>query len=155
MTFQEAQTRFSTITGNITTATSPAELLQKQQALIALQNSLPSSAEFDAIADAIAEFSPKLTGAIVQGDLAALQGREAGLKAAASLLTQVEARANADARVLTFEKPKMVLAALNETVTTLQELRTAAKNGDYVLAAAKIDALATLVQQVRGSIKAN
>src|SRR6185503_21234353 len=98
MTLQEAQTKFSTIVGSITVTSSPAELLQKQQDLITLQNSLPTSAVFDVIADAIADFSPKLTGAIVQGELDALKGREAVMMEAASLLTQVEKRANADAR---------------------------------------------------------
>jgi len=153
MTLQEAQTKFSTIVGSITVTSSPAELLQKQEDLITLQNSLPTSAVFDVIADAIADFSPKLTGAIVQGELDALKGREAVMMEAASLLTQVEKRANADARTLTLEKPKLVAAALVESVSKIKELRDTAKAGDFAATASKAEAVLALLENVKTTIK--
>lgn len=155
MTFQEAQTKFSAILESITTTMNSGELLQKQRDLIALQNSLPASAEFDVIADTIADFSPKLTGMIAQGVLASLKSREAGIREASSLLTQVATKASANAKTLSFAEPKLIAATLNETVTQLQELRTAAKAGDFVQVATKVDALNTLIEHVRGSITAS
>lgn len=155
MTFQEAQTKFSTIVGSLATTMSSGDVLQKQRELIALQNSLPESAEFDLIADAIAEYSPKLTGMIAQGVLDSLKSREASIKEASNLLTQVANKANDNAKTLSFTEPRLVAAALNETVTQLQKLRTAAKAGDFEQAIAKVDALATLMENVRSSIKAS
>lgn len=155
MTFQEAQTRFSAIVNSITPTMSSGGVLQKQRDLIALENSLPASAEFDVIANAISDFSPKLTGMVAQGVLDSLKSRESSVQAASSLLTQVADDANSNAKALTFEKPKLVAAALNETVAQLQELRTAAKAGDVEQAVSKVDALATLIEHVRSSIKAS
>ena len=155
MTFQEAQTKFSAIVGSITATMSSGDLSQKQRDLIALQNSLPDAAEFDVIADAIADFSPKLTGMIAQGVLDSLKSRESSIKAASILLTQVASKASANAKTLTFDEPKLIAAALNESVIQVQELRAAAKAGDIEQVAAKVDALATLIEHVRSSIKAN
>ena len=153
MTFLEAQTKFSAIVNSITTTMSSGDRLQKQRNLLTLQNSLPESAEFDVIANAISDFSPKLTGMIAEGVLDSLKSREASIKEASNLLTQVAHKAGANAKTLSFDNPKLVAAALNETVTQLQELRTAAKAGDFEQAASKVDALATLLEHVRASIK--
>ena len=153
MTFQEAQTKFSAIVESITGTMDSGALVQKQRDLIALQNSLPASAEFDVIADAIAEFSPKLTGKLTQAVLASLKSREASMTAASDLLTQVADKASADAKTLTFDDPKLVAAALSESVSQLQDLRQAAQDGDVGQVATKVDALATLIEHVRSSIK--
>ncbi len=155
MTFQAAQAKFSAIIGGLAATSSSDEVLQQQRALIALQNSLPAAAEFDVLADAIAECSPKLTGRITQGALSSLQARDASLKAAAGLLTQVTSQANANAQTLAFAEPRLIAAALKQTVTQLQELRAAAQAGDFEQAVAKVDALATLIEHVRGSIQAS
>jgi hypothetical protein len=155
MTFQEAQTKFSAIVGSLTATMTSGEVLQKQRELIALQNSLPESAEFDVIANTIADYTPKLTGITTQDVLDSLKSREDSIMAASSLLTQVANKASANAKTLTFTEPKLIAAALNETVTRLQELRNAAKVGDFEQVATKVDALSTLIENVRSSIKAS
>jgi hypothetical protein len=133
---------------------SSSELVQKQKDLRNLLNSLPNTAEFDPIANAIAEFSPKLAGSVTQAVIIDLQSRDATLKEASGLLTQVSNKADADARTLTFEKPRLVAAALTEALVKLGELRIAAKSGNVAEAAAKVEALLTLIEHVQGSIKA-
>ena len=154
MTFQEAQTMFSNLVSSVSTAMSSSELVQKQKDLRNLLNSLPNTPEFDPIAKVIAEFSPKLAGNVTRAVVSDLQSRDATLKEASVLLTQVSNKADADARTLTFEKPKLVAAALTESLAKLEELRMAAKSGNFEEAASKVDALLTLVEHVRGSIKA-
>jgi len=154
MTFQDAQMKFSTIIGSITATMTSGELHQKQLDLIALQNSLPTSAEFDAIANAIAESTSKLTGLITTAVLDSLISRDTALKEASDLLTQVANEADSDARMLTFEKPKIVLSALTGSVTKLKEIRDAVKSGNTVDAVSKAEALVVLLQQVQQTIKA-
>ena len=153
MTFQEAQAKFSAIVSSVQPAMSSGELVQRQKDLQNLLNSLPSAAEFDPIASAIAEFSPKLAGQVTHAVVKDLQSRDATLKEASGLLARVANKAEADARTLTFQKPKLVAAALTEALVNLQELRAAAKSGNLDQAAAKAEALIALVEHVRGSIK--
>lgn len=155
MTFQEAQTAFSNIVSSIVAGMSLPALSQKQEDLQNLMNSLPRTGEFSPIVKAIAEFSPKLVGQGTLEALKELQSRDATFKEASGLLTQVSQKADADARTLTFEKPKLVAAALTESLTKLQELRAAAKSGKFDEAASKVDALVALVEHVRVSIKAS
>jgi hypothetical protein len=153
MTFQEAQARFTSIVQTITPGLSSAELVQKQAQLQGLLNSLPNSVEFDLLANAIAEFSPKLSGQVTQAVLADLQSRDARLQAAAGLLNRVENRAQADARTLRLEQPKMVVAALTESVTTLEQIRNDVQAGNLLTAVANTEALLSLVNTVRTTIK--
>lgn len=153
MTFQEAQEKFSSIIGGINVGMSPAELVQKQKALRNLQASLPNTAEFDSIAEAIGEFSPKLVGQITDAVVKDIGLRDASFREAANVLNSVSKEAKADARTLSLEQPKLVVAALNETVAKLKDIRAAAKDGKFEEAAVKADALVTLIQQVRQSIK--
>ena len=154
MTFQEAQARFSSIVGSITMNMTSGELAAKQVELQALQNSLPLTHEFDPISDAIAEYSPKLVGIITRAVLTSLQSRAAALEGASTLLDRVSSEAEADARTLTFEKPRLVLAALTESVNALKDVRAAAEARDFESAASKVDAVVMLIEQVRTSIKA-
>src|SRR5206468_2241300 len=110
MTFQEAQTKFSSIVSSMSPAMSSRELVQKQRDLQNLLTSLPNTQEFDPIVSAIAEFSPKLAGEVTQAVVQDLQSRDAAFKEVSGLLTQVSNKADADARTLTFEKPKLVAA---------------------------------------------
>ena len=153
MTFQEAQTRFTNIVQTITPGLGSAELVQKQTQLQNLLNSLPNTAGFDPIANAIAELSPKLAGQVTQAVLADLQSRDASLRAAAGLLDRVENRAQADARTLRLEQPKMIVAALTESVTTLQQIRNDVQAGRLESAVANTEALLSLVNTVRTTIK--
>jgi hypothetical protein len=153
MTFQEAQTKFSSIVGSVSPAMSSSDLVQKQRDLQRLLTSLPNTPEFDLIANAIAEFSPKLAGQVTQAVVTSLQSRDSTFKQASGLLNQVSINADADARTLSFEKPKLVVAALTESVTKLKEVRAAAKAGNIEEAASKVDLLLALVEQVRASIK--
>jgi hypothetical protein len=153
MTFQEAQARFTGIVQTITPGLSSAELVQKQAQLQSLLNSLPNSVEFDPIANAIAELSPKLAGQVTQAVLADLQSRDARLQAAAGLLNRVENRAQADARTLRLEQPKMIVATLTESVTTLEQIRNDVQAGNLQTAVANTEALLSLVNTVRTTIK--
>lgn len=153
MTFQEAQNSFSNLVSSISPAMSSSELVQKQKDLRNLLNSLPNTAEFDPIAKAIAEFSPKLAGSVTQAVVLDLQSRDATFKEASGLLTQVSAKADKDTRTLNFEKPKLIAAALTESLTKLNELRAAAKAGNIADASSKVEALVALMEHVRATIK--
>jgi hypothetical protein len=154
MTFQEAQSRFSSIVAGVTPASKSGELVRTQQELLALLDSLPATEEFNPIASAITEFSPKLTGRVTKAVATALALCDGALQDASGLLTRVSGVAEADARTLDFVKPKLVAAALAESATRLQELGTAVKAENYEEAAAKVSALLILVEHVRASIKA-
>src|SRR5687767_14680821 len=121
MTFQEAQAQFARILGSITNALGSAQLVQKKAELQALLDACPNTAEFDSITGAIAEISPKLTGQLTQIVLQDLQTRATALNEAVGLLSRTAQRAEADARTLTFEKATTVVAALTESVNTLNE----------------------------------
>ena len=153
MTFQEAQTKLARILGSITATLGTAQLVQKQAELQALADTCPNTAEFDPIASAIAEVSPKIAGQVTQVVLKDLQSRVAGLNEAVGLISRTSQRAEGDARILTFEKPKTVVAALTESVNTLKEIRTAAKAGDLMAVAPKVEALLVLLEQVKASAK--
>src|SRR5262245_61043260 len=137
MTFQEAQAAFSSLVSSINAGISSSDLVQKQKDLRNLLNSVPNTPEFDPIAKAIAEFSPKLAGSVTQAVVVDLQSRDATFKEASGLLTQVSAKADANAKALTFEKPKLVAAALNESIGKLKELTESAKAGDFAGTASK------------------
>lgn len=153
MTFKEAQEKFSTIIASITLSMTSSELLLKQEELMKLQSSLPASEEFDAISTAIAKTISELTGIITLEVLKSLMSRDAALKESSDLLTEVAKKADSDASKLKFEKPKLVLYALTDSVTKLKEIRDAAKSGGIVDAASKAEALLVLLQQVQQSIK--
>jgi hypothetical protein len=118
-----------------------------------LQDRLPDSPEFDVIANAIAEFCPKLTGAVVKSVLDSLKSREGTIREASALLTRVGTKANGDARTLTLEQPKLVVAGLTEAAAKIQEIRGAARAGNFEQAASNAEALATLVQHLQSTVK--
>jgi SMC interacting uncharacterized protein involved in chromosome segregation len=153
MTFQEAQAQFSTITARAKANMPSGDLVQVQRDLITLQGRLPDSPEFDVIANAIDEFSPKLTGQIAQAVLDSLKSRDSAIREASALLTQVANKAQNNARALNLEQPKLIAAGLTEAVTKIQELRDATKARDVETAASKVEALATLVQYLQSTIK--
>ena len=152
MTFQEAQSSFSNLVDSISAGMSSSELVQKQNEFRNLLISLPNTAEFDPIAKAIDEFSLKLAGSVTHAVLRDLQSRDATFKEASALLTQVSSKADANAKTLTFQKPKLVAAAVVESIATLKELTDAAKAGQVEATAAKAQALLTLFENVKATI---
>jgi hypothetical protein len=154
MTFQEAQVQFSAVVGRVEDAMTSGDLTAIQRDLIAMQDRLPLSAEFDLIAEAIAEFSPKLTGPTAKAVLHALGRKNATLRHAAALLTRVEAVAQNDSRVFTVEHPAVIAAGLTHAIETLQGLQGAVKAGDLEQVAADAEALTPLVQHLLGTIRA-
>jgi hypothetical protein len=153
MTLQEAQAKFSSIVNSVTVNMSSGELGQKQTELETLLNTLPNTPEFNPISEAIAEVSPKLLGKITQAVVDSLRSRDEALKGGISLFDRVSTKANADARTLTFEKPKLVLAALTETVTALKDAQVAVKEKNFESAASKIDSVVKLIEKVKDTIK--
>ena len=75
MTLQAAQAQLSNIINSVVAGMSAAQLDQKTDALLALQDSLPAGSEFDVISKAITEMMPKLGGQITQAGLSELQLR--------------------------------------------------------------------------------
>lgn len=154
MTLQEAQNQFSNITNSIVAGTSAAELDHKTDALLELQQNLPPGREFDVVSKAITEIMAKLEGETTAAVLDQLRLSKATMVEASNLLQQVGTRANAEARVLTFEEPKLVLTALNEAAFKLKEIRAAAKANDFQQVGVKSEALISLVETTIQSIKA-
>jgi hypothetical protein len=153
MTLQEAQTQFSSIVDSISPALSAAALDAKTDALLALQQNLPSGSEFDVVSRAITEMITKLEGQITGTVLSDLQLTKAVVIEASNLLQKVATKADAEARLLTFEKPKLVLTALNEAASKLNEIRESVKRKDFQQVSVKADALMSLVQTTLQSIK--
>ena len=67
--------------------------------------------------------------------------------------TELIGKAEANAKILTFEKPKLVAAALAESVAKLKELKEAAKAGDLGATASKAEALLALFESIRATVK--
>ena len=155
MTFQDAQARFSKIVATVTPASTAAEAVQAQGLLLALQNSLPNTEEFDSIADAIAATAPQLMGQLTQTVLDDLRTRTQALSAATGLLDQTAAAAKADARVLTFAQPKLIAAGLTGSIAAVRDLRIALSGDDVAAASAKSEALLTQLTQLLATIKTN
>ena len=150
MTLQEAQRKFSKIISSMKVGDDALTTMEK---LDSLQASLPLEGEFKVLNDAITEAQGKLHGAVTAKTLKELKQTEAGVVEAAVLLSQVATKADKDARVLTFAKPTLIAAALSESVSQLQEIKTAANTKDFEQVAAKALALTALLQQIQESIK--
>ena len=153
MTFQEAQARFDTITRGIRPGLPPAQLVQVQGQLNDLLEALPNTAEFDPVVEAIQAVSPRLTGQVTQAVLDDLASRSAALAAGASLLDQTAAEANADARILQFDKPQLVAAGLNQSVQAALRLRDGAQAKDLPEVARQAQSLVILLRQMQSTIK--
>ena len=151
MTFQQAQQKYSTILAALQGGADPLGTMNK---LEALQGSLPAEEEYRILVEAINEMQGKLHGQITADTLRELKRTEAGVVEASVLLSRVATKANADARMLRLDKPQLVAAALAESVIELQELKTAANNGNLDQIATKVQALTTLFQQALGAIRA-
>ncbi len=154
MTLQEAQNSFSQIVAAVSVDLKPPQLLDLQQRLSALLDSLPNTPEFDPVADAIAAVSPKLTGQLVAAAVKDIQSRDAALRQATDLLTGVRNQAASDTRILTFEQPKLLLPALTAGVETVKAVRDAVKAGDTIGAITKAEALLAVLEQVKATITA-
>ena len=153
MTFQEAQARFAAITRAIRPGLPPAQLVQIQGQLNDLLEALPNTAEFDPVVEAIQAVSPRLTGQVTQAVLDDLASRSAALAAGASLLDQTAAEANADARILQFDKPQLVAAGLNQSVQAALRLRDGAQAKDLPEVARQAQSLVILLRQMQSTIK--
>jgi hypothetical protein len=153
MTFQEAQARFTALVQSVTPALSAAELAQIQAQLYSLMCSVPNTPVFDPIVEAIKEVSPRLSGQITQAVLDGLAARSTALEAATGLLNKTAADAGADARVLQFAQPRLVAAALSNSVQTAQQLRDAIKAGNIAEVYSKAQALLVLLRQLESTIK--
>jgi hypothetical protein len=82
-----------------------------------------------------------------------LHARTAALTAATALLNKTAADATADARVLTFEKPKLIAAGLTGCIAAVRDLRTSLNGSDLATAAVKAEALLAQLTQLQGTIK--
>jgi hypothetical protein len=153
MTFQEAQARFAAITRGIRPGLPPVQLVQIQGQLNDLLEALPNTAEFDPVVEAIQAVSPRLTGQVTQAVLDDLASRSAALAAGASLLDQTAAEANADARILQFDKPQLVAAGLNQSVQAALRLRDGAQAKDLPEVARQAQSLVILLRQMQSTIK--
>jgi hypothetical protein len=153
MTFQEAQARFTAIIQSVSPALSATQLVQVQAQLNDLMDALPNTAEFDPIVDAIKAVSPRLSGQVTQAVLDDLASRSATLAAGASLLDQTASDASADARILRFDQPRLVAAALNNSLQVAQQLRDAARAKNIPEVANQAQALMILLAQIQSTIK--
>lgn len=153
MTFQEAQARFAGIIQSVNPGLAAPQLVQIQSQLYDLMNAMPNTAEFDPIVDAIKAVSPRLSGQVTQAVLNDLASRSSGLAVATDLLNQTAAQAGGDARVLTFDQPRLVAAALNRSVQAAQKLRDAASAGNVTAVADQAQALIVLLTQIQSTIK--
>jgi len=153
MTLQDAHAQFTALAEKVTPGRTPAELAAISAALNSLMRALPNAEEFDVIGQEIADFSKKLSGQMDQAALADLQSRTAILTTANQLLTDTANRAAADARTLTFAKPTLIAATLKTSLTTVLELRDAAKTGNVQQALEKAQALQALLIQAQSTIK--
>ncbi|HUJ45287.1 MAG TPA: hypothetical protein VLW52_16950 [Opitutaceae bacterium] len=153
MTFQEAQAKFAAIVQSVTPGLSAAQLVAVQSQLEDLLESLPNTAEFDPIVEAIQAVSPRLTGQVTQAVLDDLASRSAALAAGATLLEQTAADASTDARILQFDKPQLVAAALAKAVEVAQELCDSARAKGLSEVANQAQTLVILLKQMQSRIK--
>lgn len=153
MNFSEAKGQLDRLVQQLTPGLAPATIVGIKRELVALAGTLPNSAEFDPIRELILEFLPQLQGSVAQSVLASLQSRTAALGAATDLLAQTAADAEADARVLTFEKPRLIAAAVTNAIATAQQMRGAIAKGDYPQALEKAQALEALLAHAQSTIK--
>jgi hypothetical protein len=153
MTLAEAHDQFTALAQKVSPGRTPAELAAISADLNTLLHSLPNTEDFDAMCQQITGFSKLLSGQMSQAVLADLQSRSAALSTANKLLTDTATTAAADARVLTFEKPRLIAATLTTALTTAQQMRTAISSGNYSQALEKAQALETLFLNAQSTIK--
>lgn len=164
MTFTKAQERFSAIAKTATTTSTPAQLVQIQRDLKALlrdiNDDLDHLEECAPVQRAITELSPRLAGQVTQQVIAEITSRSKALEDATTLLSKTADTASADARVLTFEKPKLIAAGLTGCIQAVEELRKEIDGGAgpltgerLAIVAGKADALFVQLTQLQGTIK--
>jgi hypothetical protein len=165
MTFTEAQARFSVIAAGITPACTPSKLVQAQKDLQALTDAMLDDpdrlGECAPVRQAIRALSPRLAGQVTQEVIKDLASRSQALESASALLAATADKAAADARVLTFESPRLIAAGLIGCIGAVNDLRKELEDGGGVLdrerislVAGKAEALLVQLTQLQGTIKA-
>ena len=154
MTFEQALAQFDSIINEISTNSTAADILQVKQKLDSFSGQLPNTDEFEPIFDAIDDLQPKLTGQIIGDGIADILSRGATLRGAAYLLKTVTDEAEADARDLRLEQPKLIAHTLTKSVESLKDICNDTKNGNYIEAATKAEALIVLLEKVKAKSNA-
>ncbi|MCI0535983.1 MAG: hypothetical protein L0Z50_12225 [Verrucomicrobiales bacterium] len=152
MTFDQAQTEFQRILRGISENSKPNELLQAQRDLDALTDQLRGKDGFDSLRSAIDEIYDTLVGNITQGVLAQLQLRNDIFKRASEGFATIGRQAQQNAKVLSLEKAKIVLPALNQSAGEIKEIIAALKNNDASDAIARGQSLLALVEKVKDEL---
>jgi hypothetical protein len=153
MTLPEAHTRLRTIVAAVRPGLAAAEVVALQTKLLALIEDLPISAEFDPTAAALGEIAGKLQGQLTQAVFDELKSRTAILGAAVATLAKVTREAAADARILSFEKPKVLAAGLKNGIALVEALQQAAKAGDVGVVSQNAEALLAVLATLRDNLK--
>jgi hypothetical protein len=82
-----------------------------------------------------------------------VKSRTALLNLAVSVIAQLEKEAAADARLLSFEQPRLVAAGLKNGISLVQQLRDAVKQGNLALVGEKAEALLAVLGTLSSTMK--
>ena len=152
MTFEQAQQRFQSICRQISTHSTSEELLQAQRDLDALEDQLRGKDGYDSIRGAIDDVYDKLAGTIVHSALKDIRSRDKIFDRASESLATITHEAGSDAKGLSLEKSRMVLPALNQSVTQIKDIVSAVKNDKPEEALTEAQTLLALVEQVKAKL---
>lgn len=154
MTPQDAQARLSALVSTVTVASSPATIQNVQSQLASLAASLPPTPDFDRVADAITAVTQQLRQQLTGAVLTDLNSRTALLGAAVDALAKVSSDAASDARVLSFEQPKLIVAGLTNGIALVQQLQAAVKRQDIAAVQQNAEALLAILGKLQETVRA-
>ena len=152
MNFDQAQAEFQRIIRGIAVNCPLNERLNAQLALDALTNQLRGRDGFDSLRASIDEAYKCLVADITAQVLQDLQSRDEIYKRASEKFTAIAAKAGQNAKMLSLEKTKIVLPALNQSVDEVKGIIAALKNRDPEDALIKGQSLLALIEKVKEDV---
>jgi len=152
ITFEEAQVEFQRIVRTITATSTPAELNRAQAALDGLTDQLRGKDGFESLRSAIDAVYDDLVDNITAGVLKNLQSRDDIFKHASASFAAIQREAEQSARLLTLEKTKLVLPALNQSVGEVKSLIAALQSNNVSDAVTQGESLLALIEKIKAEV---
>lgn len=149
MTFQEAQAEFQRIIRSINGQSSAGDLLQAQRQLDSLTDRLRGREGFDSIRAAIDEIYPNLVGGITDRVLAELKLRDDIFARASTGFANIHRQAERSTKTLALERTKLVLPALEQSLTEVKGMIAALKHNNTMDAVARGQSLLAVIEKVK------
>jgi len=152
VTFQQAQEQFLAICGRISPTATARQSSEVRDALEALEDKLRGKDGYESIRAAIKDVDAKLRQQITDDVIRDIQSRNQAFTSASESLAAITQQAGRDAKGLSLEKSRMVLPALDKSVSQIKNIVSAVENDQPKEAVTQAQTLLALVEQVKAKL---